>query len=499
MATGAASRLTLGATLNRMANLFPVGRALAAIAGPNPRGYGCRMRDGYRTHVLATLVLGLPLIGSNFARIAIGVADTVMVGWYGVEELAALVLASSCFLLLFLLGSGYAIGGSGLIAGARARGADTEVRRVTRMALWLSILHCILMVPVLWFSGPILIALGQQPGIAGLAQDYLRIMIPAMPFVLGGTVLNSYLSALGRPNAVMWITLAGLPVNVALNWVLIFGNLGLPEMGVSGAAVASLIVNGLQFAGLMAYALWLPLARRYNLMQRFWRPDWQGFGQVFRLGLPIGLAIVAEVGMFTGTGIMMGWIGTTELAAHGIALQIVSIAFMVHLGLSAAATIRAGQAFGRGDFVELREVAVAVIGLSLAFALVAAAIFVLIPEVFVLPYLDRSNPAADAILSVAVGLMFWAALFQLADAMQVILQGLLRGVQDARVTLYLAIIGYWVVGLTTCYLFAFTFGMGAPGLWVGLFCGLGVAAVLMSWRFFHGLRRGGWTRLAGAG
>lgn len=457
------------------------------------------MRMSYRTHVLATLSLGLPLIGSNIARMAIGVADTVMVGWYGVEELAALVLASSCFLLIFLLGSGYAIGGSGLIAGAHAREADAEVRRVTRMALWLSILHGFVMAPIMWYSGPILLMLGQEPQIAQLAQDYLRIMIPAMPFVLGGMVLNSYLSALGRPNAVMWITLAGLPVNVFLNWVLIFGQYGVPAMGVSGAAVASLIVNALQFVGLLAYALWLPMARRYRLMQRFWRPDWQGFGQVFRLGLPIGLAIVAEVGMFTGTNIMMGWIGTTELAAHGIALQIASIAFMFHLGLSAAATIRAGQAFGRGDFVALRDVAVAVVGLSLGFALIAAAIFVLMPEMLIRPYLDAENPASEAILTVAVGLMFWAALFQLADAIQVILQGLLRGVQDTRVPLYLAIIGYWLVGLTACYMFAFTFGMGAPGLWVGLFLGLVVASVLMSWRFHYGLRRGGWTGVVRAG
>ncbi|MCQ0971308.1 MATE family efflux transporter [Paracoccus sp. TK19116] len=446
-----------------------------------------------RPDLIATLALGLPLIGSHVARMAIGVADTVMVGWYGVEALAALVLASAMFLLLFLLGSGYALGGSGLIAGARGRADDVEVRRVTRMALWLSVLHAVAMAPLLWWSGPILIALGQVPAVAMLAQDYLRIMIPAMPLVLAGMVLNSYLSALGRPSPVMWITLAGLPLNVALNWAFIFGEWGAPELGVAGAAVASLTVNAAQLAGLLAYALWLPEARRYTLMRRFWRPDWPAFFRLFRLGLPIGAAVVAEVALFAGTNIMMGWIGTTELAAHGIALQIASLAFMVHLGLSNAATIRAGEAFGRGDFDALRRVGAAVLVLSLAFALVVVGIFLTWPEDLVRLYLDRANPASGQILLVAVGLMFWAAVFQIADAAQVILQGLLRGVQDTRVPLVLAIIGYWGFGLTGSYLFAFTLGLGPAGLWMGLLTGLSVSALLLWLRFHRGLGRGGWT------
>lgn len=451
-----------------------------------------------RPDLIATLALGLPLIGSHVARMAIGVSDTVMVGWYGVEALAALVLASSLFMLLFLLGSGYALGGAGVIAGARARGDDTEVRRVTRMALWLSVLHGLLMAPLMWWSGPILMALGQDPVVSALAQDYLRVMIPAQPLVLAGMVINSYLSALGRPNAVMWITLAGLPLNILLNWMFIFGNWGAPELGVTGSAIASLVVNAAQLVGLMAYALWLPEARRFNLMQRFWKPDWPAFVSLFRLGLPIGMAIVAEVALFAGTNIMMGWIGTTELAAHGIALQITSIAFMVHLGLSSAATIRAGEAFGRGDFQALRRVAKAVIILSLAFAVVVIAVFVLWPGDLVRLYLDPAAPESAAILQVAVGLMFWAAVFQVADAMQVILQGLLRGVQDTRVPLIMAIIGYWAVGLTSCYLFAFVLDLGPPGLWIGLLAGLSVASVLLYGRFYQGLARGGWTTRAAA-
>lgn len=453
----------------------------------------------YRPHLIATLTLGLPLIGSNLARIAIGISDTVMIGWYGVNELAALVLAQSLFMVLFLLGSGYAIALLGTIAAALARGEGAEVRRGTRMALWLSLLHSVIVAPAMWWSGPLLLWLGQEPVVADLAQDYLRIMVFSIAPVLWAMVLNSYLAALGRASAVMWITLISLPANVLLNWLLIFGQWGLPEMGVRGAAVASLTVNVLTLIALLGYALWLPKARQYHLMQRFWRADWPAFRTTFRLGLPIGLAIVAEVGMFTGTNIMMGWIGTVELAAHGIALQISSVAFMVHLGLSAAATIRAGHFYGAADQSGLRDAARTVTFMSLVFAAITATIFIAAAEQLVRLYLDAGNPQTEIIVGVAVGLMFWAAMFQFVDALQVIFQGLLRGVQDTRVPLFLSIIGYWVVGLPAAYLLAFPLGVGPAGLWIGLMAGLATASVLLGRRFFGGLARGDWTPAAPAG
>lgn len=440
----------------------------------------------------ATLLLGLPLIGSHLARMAIGVSDTVMVGWYGVEPLAALVIATSVFFILFMLGSGYGIGVMGLLATARARDDDTEMRRATRMALWLSTLHAVLMMPLMWHAGPILRALGQEPVIAAAAQDYLRIVGFSMAPVLWGMVLNSYLAALGRANVVMIVTLLGLPLNIALNWALIFGHWGAPELGVRGAAVASLSVNLVQLIVLLAYALWLPMARRYALMQRFWRPDWPGFRAIFRLGLPVGVTLVAEVGMFVGVNLMMGWIGARELAAHGIALQLASMAFMVHLGLSNAATIRVGETRGRGDGDGMRRAALAALMLSLGFAVICAALFLWVPGLLVGLYLDQANPEADVILRLAVGFMFWAALFQLADAMQAMMMGMLRGVQDTRVPMILAAISYWAIGLSAGYLLAFPLGGGGDGLWAGLLIGLSVAAVLMGRRFFGGLRAGAW-------
>ena len=438
-----------------------------------------------RPHLTATFLLGLPLVGTHVSRMLIGVTDTILIGRYGVDELAALVLATSYFFILTMLGSGYALGVMGVIANARARGDAAELRRATRMALWLSVLHSLLIVPLLWWSGPILSALGQESRVAALGQEWLRVMIPAMPAVLAGMVLNSYLAALGRPNLALVINVVGLPVNALFNWLLIFGHWGLPELGVRGSGIASLAVNWLQLGALAACAAWAPEGRQYRLFQRLWRPDWAAFRSVFALGLPIGLTLVAETGMFTGANVLMGWFGAEPLAAHGIALQIAGLTFMVHLGISNAATIRVGTAHGTGDAQGMRLAAIAAILLSAGFALIPMAAFLAIPETLTGLYLNPADPKAPVIVALAASLMLYAGLFQLADAMQAIALGLLRGVQDTRVPMVLAVVSYWLIGLPAGWLLAFPLGMGPQGLWLGLLLGLTAAAGLLMSRFWR--------------
>ncbi|MDO5648480.1 MATE family efflux transporter [Paracoccus sp. (in: a-proteobacteria)] len=448
----------------------------------------------YRPHIIATLTLGLPLIGSHLARMAIGVGDTVMVGWYGVTELAGLVIATSVIHILMFLGMGFGIGLLGVIASDIAAGRETEVRRGTRMALWLSGVYGLLVMPLMWWSQPVLLALGQTPDTSLLAQDYLRVAGWGLGVVLAQIALSSYLAAIERAQIVMWVTLAGLPANVALNWVLIFGNLGAPELGVTGAALASVTVQVLQLLALIGYAAWLPMARKYALFQRFWRPDWPAMAQVARVGFPIGVTMLAEGGLFVASNIMMGWIGTLELAAHGIALQITAITFMAHLGLSNAVTVRVGQARGRGDPVWMRDAAVTAIGMSLIFAAICIVMYLTIGGPLIALYLDPNGPLSPAIIRIGAVLLAFAALFQLTDAMQVIALGCLRGVQDTRVPMWIAGFSYWGLGMPAAWAFAFPLGMGPGGLWLGLCVGLTFAAVLLMLRFWSGMRRGDWTR-----
>lgn len=447
----------------------------------------------YRPHIAATLSLGLPIVGSYLARMAIGVSDTIMVGWYGPDELASLILATSFINVLMFLGLGFGVSVMGVIAAGIARGDETEVRRATRMALWLSIFYGLLMLPLLIWSEAVLLWLGQKPILAALAQDYLRIAGIGLLLVLCQITMNSYLAALERTQVVLWVTLAGLPVNVFLNWILIFGNLGAPEMGVKGAAVASVFTQAVQLGVIMAYAHWLPSARRFHLFQRFWKPDNDAMRRIFWLGLPVGVTALAEGALFVASNVLMGWIGRDELAGHGIALQISSITFMMHLGLSNAATVRVGQAYGRGDQQGMRDAGVTVTMISLGFACLASAVFILFPRTLAAMFLDPAAPSTPAIVAFTAGLMFYAALYQITDAMQVVTMGLLRGVQDTRVPMYIAGFAYWVVGMPVAYGLAFGAGIGPVGIWLGLVTGLATAAVLLMVRFWRGWARGAWV------
>ncbi|MGR3521250.1 MAG: MATE family efflux transporter [Paracoccus sp. (in: a-proteobacteria)] len=451
------------------------------------------MLGRYAPHVAATLSLGLPLIGSPLARLAIGVSDTLMVGWHGVESLAALVIATSFVQVLFFLGMGFGTAVMGLMATAIARGDETQVRRVTRMALWLSLGFGLLVMPSMWFSRPVLLGLGQTPVVSQLAQDYLRIAGWGLIANLVALTLNSYLAALERTQVVMWVTLAGLPLNIALNWVFIFGNLGAPELGVRGAAIASLAVQITAAVILALYAGWLPVARKYELFTRFWRSDWQALCRVFRLGLPIGVTLLAEGALFVASNVMMGWIGTPQLAAHGIALQLTAITFMAHLGLSNAATIRVGQAKGRDDRRGMHDAAMAVTGLAILFAILFIAIYLGFAAPLVRVFLDPADPQAPMIVSLGVTLVMYAALFQLTDALQVVAVGFLRGVHDTRVPMWIAAFSYWAVGMPVAWGLAFPLGFGPVGLWLGLCAGLSLAAVLLMGRFWSGWARGDWT------
>ena len=437
------------------------------------------------THVRETLALGLPLAGSSLAQMALHVTDTVMLGWYGVVPLAAVVLGASSFFIVFVLGSGFAKAVMPMVAAALGRGDETQVRRDTRMGLWLSIAYGVAVLPVFWWSGPILLALGQDPEVSGIAQDYMRIVGFGMVAALCVTVLQSYLSALGRTQVVLWVTLAAVGLNIAVNWALIFGNWGFPELGARGAAVATISTQVLALVVLGLYAAYLPSLRRFHLFQRFWRPDWQAMRQVWRLGVPIGLTGLAEGGLFQASALMMGWIGTVELAAHGIALEVAALSFMLHVGLSSAATIRIARFDGQGARGALRQAAVVAVAMSLAVALVSVAVFVTFPEPIIALFLDLSKPESAAIIAYGSVLLLVAALFQLADGLQVMALGLLRGVQDTRVPLVLAAVSYWLIGIPCSYVLAFPMGYGGVGLWLGLVVGLFCAAASLMWRFWR--------------
>ena len=439
-------------------------------------------------HLRAVSLLGFPLVGGHVAQFAIGMTDSIMLGCYGAAALAAVTLAGSYFFVFFLMGAGFAIAVMPLVAAAAGAGEERQIRRATRMGLWLSLLYGVAAMPVLLYSEQILLSLGQKPEVAEPASAYLQLagwgLFPALLVM----VLKSYLAALERTQIVLWITILAAVVNGLVNYALIFGNWGAPELGIAGAAYASIATQTVSLLAVGAYALWvLP---EHEILKNFHRPDWEMFARVFKLGMPIGLTNLSEVSLFAASAMMMGWLGTIPLAAHGVAMTLAGLTFMVHLGLSNAATIRAGNAYGRGDRAHMALGAQVVIVMSLVMALIGIAAFLLLPDQLISLFLDPNEPNKPEILIVGASLLAMAALFQLADGMQVIALGVLRGVQDTNWPMVIAALSYWAIGVPASYLFGFTFGWGGVGVWSGLVLGLSFAGVFLMLRFWrHSIKR----------
>ena len=442
-------------------------------------------RQSWPDHVRATLTLGLPLIGTHLAQLAITATDAVMIGWLGAIPLGASVLAGQSFFLLLMLGSGFAQAIMPIAAQAGGRGDIRGVRRSVRMGLWITSIYCALSLPPLWFLEPLLLAAGQDETVSALAGDYMAIMMWSFFPAMLSFVLRSFLIAVSRPQIMLWTAVVAAIMNGLLNYALIFGNWGAPELGIEGAAYASAITSTFSFAFLCLYAAIERRLSRFGIFVRLWRPDWPAFLEVLRLGWPIGLTIIAEAGLFTASSVMMGWLGTVELAAHGIALQLASIAFMIPLGLSGVATVRVGQAFGREDFAGLLRAAQTVLGLSVFSGIVSAALFLATPRPLASLFLDLANPDAARVLASAVSLLAFAAAFQLFDCVQAVAAGLLRGLKDTRTPMIIAVFSYWVIGMPGACILAFGAGIGGAGVWLGLAIGLAAAAVLLTFRFFR--------------
>lgn len=437
----------------------------------------------------ALLTLGLPLIGSQLAQFSIHLTNTILMGWYSVEGLAALVLSLTLFFTMFILCSAYAWAVMPMVAAAAANDDDVEVRRITRMGFWLTMLASAITFPVFLFSETILLALKQEPEVAALAGTYLRItgwsIFPATALM----VLRSYLAGLEYTQVVLWVTVVTAILNALLNYALIFGYWGAPELGLVGAAYATLAVQSISFLILVAYVAFYPAFRKHEIFVRFWRPDWAAFMTVFRLGWPISLTSLSEHGLFAATSVMMGWVGTKVLAAHGIALEITAAFFMVHVGLSQAATVRAGRAYGRQDYAGLRQVGLGAYGIALMIMIPTITLFIVKGDVMVGLFLASDDPAREEIIVIGTMLLMVAAIFQLADSGQVVTLGLLRGIQDTRVPMIMAAVSYWMVGIPAGYILGFKLNYGGPGIWVGLIVGLVVAFTLLATRYWSRVKR----------
>jgi len=435
----------------------------------------------WRTEMAETVKLALPIALTQLGQIAMMTTDLALIGRLGDRAVAAAALAHTVLFTMFVLGMGIVAAVAPLASQAYGAREPRMVRRALRVGLWAAVILGTPLTLVQLWGGELLVALGQSPENAQLAHQYLAGMawclIPSWCFM----ALRNFMSAVNRPEPGLWITLAAIPANGVLAYALIYGAFGLPRLELLGAGLATTIVS----IGMCVAAIWVCYTRRpfrkYRVLGRWWRADWTLMRQLIVIGAPISGSFLLEYGVFAAAALLMGWIGTVALAAHQIALQVAAIMFMVPFGIGMAATVRVGHAVGRGDAAAARRAGFAAIMLGVVFMAAMTLLVALTRNIVPLAFLGGApDPQTVALAS---SLLVLGATFFIADGIQTIAAGSLRGLSDTRVPLVFAAISFWAIGFSGCWLFGFTLGLGAYGIWIGLSIGIATFALLLIWRF----------------
>ena len=446
-------------------------------------------RPGLGAEARATLVLSGPIVLTNLSQMALALTESLLLGRLGTEALAAGMLATSLYFALIAPGFGLALAaaplqaqarGAARLCGGAARGWLREMRRATRAALWASALALLPAWALLWHTAPLLRALGQDPALALLAQDYARAAMFGMPAFCAFIALRGFLAAMERPAAAMWVAVAAVALNLPIAWLLIFP----AGLGVWGAGLSVAIAN----TAMLAALLWLirrdRVFRRFRLLGRAWRPDPARLARVAALGGPIAASMLLEIGIFSAAALAMGWFGAAAVAAHAIAIQTASTTFMVPMGIGQAATARVGLAIGAGQPAGAARAGWVAIGLGAGFMALMAAMLLFTAGAIARGFIDPADARAAEVAALGATLLAVAGVFQLADGVQVVAAGALRGLADTRVPMLFAALGYWVLGLPAGLALGWWAGLGPAGIWMGLATGLAIVAVLMlaRWR-----------------
>ncbi|MDJ0607675.1 MAG: MATE family efflux transporter [Kiloniellales bacterium] len=437
----------------------------------------------WRAESRALIALAVPLVMTGLAAMAITTTDVVMMGWLGPEALAAGSLGGHFYSSTFFFGMGVVTAVAPLVAQALGGRRYRLVRRSVRQGFWAGAVLSVPLCFAIWHTETILTLLGQNPETAAAAGSYLRAHVWGFPSALGFLVLAEFLAAHSRPRAVMAVSVCAVGINAVLNYGFMFGNFGFPRLELVGAGVSSAIVDTLMFLALLSFVYIDRRFRRYRILGRIWRADWPLFREVFRIGLPIAFTVLAETGLFLASSLLIGLLGTEQLAGHAIAIQLVALAFMVPYGVGQAATVRVGLAFGSGDWPGVERAGWTALSWGCGFAVLPAGLFWFAAPELVDLFLDLEQARTGQVAAYAATFLTVAVVFQFADAAQVVAMGSLRGLKDTRVPLGIAVLGYWVFGISVAVLLGFALEFGGSGIWLGLAIGLTTTAVLLIWRF----------------
>ena len=439
--------------------------------------------------VRAVVRLAAPLALTHLSYMAIMLTDVVMMGWIGTEAIAAGTLARDFFWVPGAFAMGVLTGATPIMSQHLGARRYRGIRPVVRNAVWLALALTIPISVALWYSSPILVLLGQEQQVADAGQSYLRYLLWGLLPWLWFAVLTEFLAAHARPRAVYVVTLAGIALNALLDYTLMFGNFGAPNMGLEGAGVASLVVNWCMFLALAGFVLNDRQFRRYRLLGRLWRIERPVMAEIIGIGSPIAVTEIAEMGMFFVTTLMMGLLGVDALAAHAVTAQCYAVVFMIPVGMAQAGAVRVGRAAGARDAARLARsgwTATVLAGLAV---LLPCVVFWFAGRPVAGLILDPGVPGNADALDLAALLLGVAALFMIADAVQITARGALQGLKDTAMPMVIALSMTWGVGLPTAAVLGFVLDLGGPGIWAGMAVAMTGAAWLLVRRFRRQAKR----------
>lgn len=432
----------------------------------------------YQQHLRKTFVLAYPVMLSQLGHILVGIVDSIMVGQIGPEPLAASSFANNLMGVFMMFGIGLSYGITPLVAQADGEGNQNQIIRVLRNGIILSILTGIVIFITLFGVSFAMPLLGQPEEVVTLGKPYFLIIAGSLVPMMIFQGFRQFAEGKSITKPTMYITIAANVVNVIFNYLLIYGKFGFPEMGLNGAGWATFIARCLMAIGLSLFVFKFSKFKAYREGFNLLKAKLDLFKPILKIGVPSGIQFVFEVGAFAMAALMMGWMGTLPLAAHQIALSLVSVSYMMATGISAASTVRVGNQIGLKDGPNLMKVGNIGFVMALIFMTFCSLIFIVFNKFFPTLYVD-----APDVIEIAGSLIIVAGFFQLSDGVQVVGLGALRGMSDVKVPTIITFIAYWGLAIPSSYLLGFVFDLGPAGIWYGLLIGLTVAAVLLYMRF----------------
>jgi multidrug resistance protein, MATE family len=428
-----------------------------------------------------TLKLGWPIILGNITQMSLGIIDSAMVGAIHSSQLAAASFVNNLIALPMVFNLGFTMAISPLVAAAQGEGDYDKPLRITYNGLWVAGIIAVLFGLILHFNSSIVFRLGQDDIVANLSENYLIWMIWSILPMSLFSILKQFSDGLGFTKWPLYIALSAMPVNVLLNYALIYGKWGIPALELEGAGIGTLLSRIYTLVAISFLILkhnhFAPYRQHLVTQLKIQKSRMM---EVVQLGIPAAMQYGMEAGAFAVSGIMVGWLGYQQQAAHQIALNIAAMTFMVSLGISATGSIRVGYANGKKDFPKVLEIGKTTLWLSAAYGMVCAIFYILFR--FQLPLFFNKEPEVVAYATV---LLFLAGIFQISDSVQAVAVGLLRGIQDVQIPTILVAIAYWVIGIPLGYYLAFEMNMEVNGLWIGFVVGLSASAILLTRRFLN--------------